>query len=61
MTRAWTTADCRCSGGSPRYVRGGVTPDELALTAVTMAALPPHVNLLEAIVLPVTQAYLGRG
>jgi len=28
---------------------------------LTMATLPPHVNMLETIVLPVTQAYLGRG
>jgi NAD(P)-dependent dehydrogenase (short-subunit alcohol dehydrogenase family) len=38
-----------------------MTVDELAMTAVTMAALPLHVNLLEAIVLPVTQKYVGRG
>lgn len=38
-----------------------MTVDELALTAVTMAALPLHVNVLEAIVLPTQQAYLGRG
>lgn len=38
-----------------------MTPDELASVAVTMAALPLHVNLLEAIVLPVMQPYLGRG
>ncbi len=35
--------------------------DELAQTAVLMASLPPHVNLLEAIVLPVGQLYVGRG
>ena len=35
--------------------------DELAMAAVTMAAMPLHVNMLEATVLPVTQAYLGRG
>ncbi len=28
---------------------------------LTMATLPSHVNMLETIVLPVTQAYLGRG
>ena len=38
-----------------------MTPDELAAAAVTMAAMPPHVNMLEAIVLPVMQPYLGRG
>ncbi len=35
--------------------------DELAQAAVLMATLPPHVNMLEAIVLPVQQPYLGRG
>lgn len=38
-----------------------MTVDELAMTVVTMAALPAHVNMLEAIVLPVQQEYLGRG
>jgi NAD(P)-dependent dehydrogenase (short-subunit alcohol dehydrogenase family) len=35
--------------------------EELARTAVLMATLPPHVNMLEAIVLPVGQMYVGRG
>jgi NAD(P)-dependent dehydrogenase (short-subunit alcohol dehydrogenase family) len=35
--------------------------EELAQTAVLMATLPPHVNMLEAIVLPLGQMYLGRG
>lgn len=34
---------------------------EIAEVALVMACLPPHVNVLEAIVLPVKQAYLGRG
>ncbi|MFO0970264.1 MAG: SDR family oxidoreductase [Gemmataceae bacterium] len=38
-----------------------MTPDELAQAAVVMASLPPHVNMLEAIVLPVGQLYVGRG
>lgn len=38
-----------------------MTPDELAQVVRTMATMPPHVNLLEAIVLPIEQAYLGRG
>lgn len=38
-----------------------MTVDELAETALVMASLPLHVNVLEAIVLPTTQAYLGRG
>jgi NAD(P)-dependent dehydrogenase (short-subunit alcohol dehydrogenase family) len=35
--------------------------EEIAEVAVLMASLPPHVNMLEAIVLPVKQAYLARG
>ncbi len=35
--------------------------DELAEVALTMISLPGHVNVLESIVLPVKQAYLGRG
>lgn len=38
-----------------------MTPDELAEAAVLMATLPAHVNMLEAIVLPVCQLYVGRG
>jgi NADP-dependent 3-hydroxy acid dehydrogenase YdfG len=36
-------------------------PEEIAEVATVMASLPPHMNMLEAIVLPVKQAYLGRG
>jgi NAD(P)-dependent dehydrogenase (short-subunit alcohol dehydrogenase family) len=35
--------------------------EEIAEVATLMACLPPHMNMLEAIVLPVKQAYLGRG
>ena len=35
--------------------------EELAQTAVLMATLPAHVNMLEAIVLPLGQLYIGRG
>jgi hypothetical protein len=38
-----------------------MTVAELVQAAVLMAALPPHVNMLEAIVLPVGQEYVGRG
>lgn len=38
-----------------------MTADELAEVALVMATLPPHVNLLEAIVLPTEQLYVGRG
>ena len=35
--------------------------DEIAEVAVLMASLPPHVEMLEAIVLPRDQLYVGRG
>ncbi|HWB09581.1 MAG TPA: SDR family oxidoreductase [Pirellulales bacterium] len=38
-----------------------MTSDEVAEVAVLMAALPPHVEMLEAIVLPHEQLYVGRG
>jgi NAD(P)-dependent dehydrogenase (short-subunit alcohol dehydrogenase family) len=38
-----------------------MTADEIAQVAVLMAALPPHVEMLEAIVLPHRQLYVGRG
>jgi NAD(P)-dependent dehydrogenase (short-subunit alcohol dehydrogenase family) len=38
-----------------------MTCDELAETVLLMASLPPHVNMLEAIVLPTEQLYVGRG
>ena len=36
-------------------------PDDIAAAALAMAALPPNVNMLESVVLPVEQLYLGRG
>lgn len=38
-----------------------MTSDDIAMAALTMAALPPYVNMLESVVLPLTQKYLGRG
>lgn len=38
-----------------------MTPDEIAEVAVLMATLPAHVEMLEAIVLPHQQLYVGRG
>ncbi len=34
---------------------------DIAMAALTMAALPLNVNMLESIVLPVEQKYIGRG
>lgn len=51
----------RQASGKPEDEEPMMTVDELAQTAVLMACLPPHVNMLEAIVLPIEQLYVGRG
>jgi NAD(P)-dependent dehydrogenase (short-subunit alcohol dehydrogenase family) len=40
---------------------GLMSPDDLARVAVVMASLPPEVNVLESVVLPVSMPFLGRG
>jgi NAD(P)-dependent dehydrogenase (short-subunit alcohol dehydrogenase family) len=35
--------------------------DQLARAAVLMASLPPDINLLEAVILPIDQLFVGRG
>ena len=55
MTPIWT--------GREEIVReeGVMAPDDLARIAVTIAALPAEVNMLETIVLPVSMPFVGRG
>lgn len=36
-------------------------PSELAEAVLAMAALPPHITMLESIVMPMHQPYIGRG
>ena len=38
-----------------------IVPDDIAAAALNMATLPPDVNLLETLVMPAEQLYLGRG
>jgi NAD(P)-dependent dehydrogenase (short-subunit alcohol dehydrogenase family) len=38
-----------------------IQTEEIARVALLMATLPPEANMLEAIVLPVAQRYIGRG
>jgi len=38
-----------------------IAPGDIAEVALLMATLPPHVEMLEAIVLPHRQMYVGRG
>jgi NAD(P)-dependent dehydrogenase (short-subunit alcohol dehydrogenase family) len=55
MTPIWT--------GREEVARkeGVMSPDDLARVAVTIATLPPEINLLESIVLPVSMPFVGRG
>jgi NAD(P)-dependent dehydrogenase (short-subunit alcohol dehydrogenase family) len=51
----------RLASGKTEDEEPMMTVQELAAAAVLMATLPAHVNMLEAIVLPVGQLYVGRG
>jgi NAD(P)-dependent dehydrogenase (short-subunit alcohol dehydrogenase family) len=51
----------RATSGLPQDQEPMMSADELAEVAVLMSTLPPHINMLEAIVLPVEQLYIGRG
>ncbi|MBI1903600.1 MAG: SDR family oxidoreductase [Planctomycetia bacterium] len=51
----------RRNSDKPEDAEPMMTPAEIAEVAVLMAALPPHVEMLEAIVLPREQLYVGRG
>ncbi len=51
----------RAASDQPTDQEPMMTVDELAETALAMVMLPLHVNVLETIVLPTTQAYIGRG
>ena len=42
-------------------VEANMSVDELAQAAVWMALMPSHVTMLEATVLPIKQAFIGRG
>jgi NAD(P)-dependent dehydrogenase (short-subunit alcohol dehydrogenase family) len=56
-----TRVERRQNSGKDEDEEPMMSVDELAQAAVLMATLPPHVNMLEAIVLPVGQMYVGRG
>ena len=51
----------RAGSDAPNDQEPMMTVDELAETALVMVMLPLHVNVLETIVLPTNQAYIGRG
>ncbi len=51
----------RIDGARPQDSEPMIAPDHLAEIALTIAAMPPHVEVLETTVIPHTQAYVGRG
>ncbi|MEJ7616871.1 MAG: SDR family oxidoreductase [Pyrinomonadaceae bacterium] len=62
ILQAGNTASELWRGREDVAQREGVMPaEELARVAVLMAALPPEINFLEGIVLPVSMPFLGRG
>ncbi len=56
VTALEALAQLRRENGEP-----AMTTEDIAQAAVAMATLPPNVNMLEAIVLPINQLYIGRG
>ncbi len=56
-----TLNERRAQRGTEQDEEPMMTCAELAETALLMVTLPAHVNMLEAIVLPVQQLYVGRG
>lgn len=54
-------SDGRSSTGRDMGPEPLVSTEDMGRTALLMATLPPETNMLEAIVLPVAQTYLGRG
>ena len=53
--------EMRAQVDRPMDMEPMMSTDDIAAAALTMAALPMNVNMLESIVLPVEQKYLGRG
>lgn len=60
-----TAVERRAHGAAVAGRDEGVEPlmdvEEVARLALLMASVPPHVNLLEATMLPIEQDYIGRG
>ena len=60
-----TLVERRGDGHPATGLDTGVEPmisvDDIARIALLMASLPPEANMLEAVVLPVKQKYIGRG
>lgn len=49
------------AAGRDQDIEPMIPTEDMARAALLMVTLPPEANMLEAIVLPVTQKYVGRG
>ena len=56
-----TAVERRIGSGRESDEEPMIPTEEMARVALLMVTLPPEANMLEAIVLPVTQLYIGRG
>ena len=56
-----TLVERRSGSGKASDDEPMIATEEMARVALLMATLPPEANMLEAIVLPVEQLYIGRG
>ena len=56
-----TLVERRAASGKTSDDEPMIATSEMARVALLMATLPPEANMLEAIVLPVEQLYVGRG
>jgi NAD(P)-dependent dehydrogenase (short-subunit alcohol dehydrogenase family) len=56
-----TLVERRAGSGKTSDDEPMIATEEMARVALLMATLPPEANMLEAIVLPVEQLYIGRG
>ena len=54
-------ADGKSSTGRDEGAEPMISTEDMGRTALLMATLPPGTNMLEAIILPLDQTYLGRG
>jgi NAD(P)-dependent dehydrogenase (short-subunit alcohol dehydrogenase family) len=56
-----TAVERRVGSGKASDDEPMIATEEMARVALLMATLPPEANMLEAIVLPLEQLYIGRG
>ncbi len=56
-----TAVERRVGSGQESDQEPMISTEDMARVALLMATLPPEANMLEAVVLPITQPYIGRG